>query len=289
MQNIVIFTNVGQDSDGTMMLVMARDMHALCHCNVCAVHCSGTAWHEASARYANWLVNPEWCDIPIIYNTDDFYRKEDALFPAPTLSAAGKPPGIDAIRTRLQNLDEITLLLCAPLDGFETFIQHMGWDTQKPGPKVNVVLMGAWTKEGPELSSSHNLRAYPAGTQLLADLVYKQVVTLHLVNRKRCHQLPIYLKSPDNWDMLTGKVISVSENRIYGHLFRLISRNMRIIKEQFPEDYERVYAVNEQRPYPPHALPYDAYTLFCAVKSPNPSDAEFWAAFDYAFRSHPYA
>jgi len=278
MRNLVIFTDVGGDSDDTLMLIMARYAHLQGHCNVVGVVCSGTHNNEASAGYAHWLLNPQWVDIPVIAGYSRLKLKQIYPMPAyPTIAW----PNQGMLRQALHGVtDGLTYLICSPTGDVPGFLSNLG-DIQlhESCYTIKLVLMGVLNEDGtPNFDKSYNLRANKEATQAMFLAIEDGTMVIDLVvDRDECYQYPI---TSNFWfNQIYGT--SPYTYPLYRHYERLVKRNLRIVEKELPEVWERVYKDSETM-----AIPYDAVTFWKAVY-PGEGPEMFWNRLREAMDNHP--
>lgn len=270
MRNMVIFTDVGGDSDDTLMLLMARAAHLRGDCNVMGIICSGTHDNAASAAYANWLVNPEWVDVPVVSGSDHLRLPE--IFPMPSYCYAGGPQ-YPMFRRRMQEVDgEVTFLLCSPLGDVIDQVQLLG--LRALSQPIKLVVMGNLKEDGtPDFDQAFNLRANKEATERVFNQFGETFVLDLVIDRDECYQYPL----------TADFYFARSDHRLWVHHRRLAERNLRIIEKKLPEVWERTYKGNETM-----AIPYDAVAFWKAVYPGEDAD-NFWFRLDLAVRDHPRA
>lgn len=280
MRNLVIFTDVGGDSDDTLMLLMAREAHLRGDCNVVGVVCSGTHNNEASAGYAYWLLNPEWIDIPVIGGHSRLSLP--SIFPVPSFQPTPFPQH-GMMRKRLSEVtDGLTYLICGPTGDVPDLLEDLGFGrnhsaTQDLHPScypIKLVLMGMLNEDGsPNFEKAYNLRANKEATER----VFKELGSIYkldlVIDRDECYQYAIK----------EGFYDKLMDNSLWAHHLRLVKRNLGIVEKHLPDVWKRVYEGNETL-----AIPYDAVAFWKAVY-PDEEPSNFWHRLDDALHVHPRA
>ena len=278
MRNLVIFTDVGGDSDDTLMLIMARHAHMRDDCNVLGVVCAGTHDNNASACYAHWLMNPQWVDFPVFAGHG--MLKLPQIYPTPSY-----PPiqtenrMLDLAAKRLQALDEPpTYLVCSPTTAVPTFLANVGLHTLGNYIPVKLVLMGMLNEDGtPNFEKAYNLRADSEATEAMFHAIERgEMVIDMVVDRDECYQYPITSNFWFNSNYGSGR-----RNPLMKHYELLVKRNLRIVEKELPDVWERVYKDSETM-----ATPYDAVTFWKAVY-PGEGLEIFWNRLREAMDDHP--
>jgi len=286
MRNLVIFTDVGGDSDDTLMLIMARHAHMRGECNVLGVVCAGTHDNYASSTYAHWLMNPQWIEIPVIADPGMLSLPE--IYPTPSyppIQSEHKMFGM--LADRLAKLDEpLTYLVCSPTTAVPRLLGTLGFSSgQRTGrllrpscSPVKLILMGMLNEDGtPNFEKAYNLRADSEATEAMFHAIERgEMVIDMVVDRDECYQYPITSNFWFNSNYGSGR-----RNPLMKHYELLVKRNLRIVEKELPDVWERVYKDSETM-----ATPYDAVTFWKAVY-PGEGLEIFWNRLREAMDDHP--